>query len=84
MDQLNLRIVSTHDIETNWNKLSSFVPKQGEIIVYDKDENFPYERFKIGDGITFLKDIPFTIDSHISSFFNVTDNVIKLDAGRIS
>lgn len=44
------RIVHKHDIEANWNKAVNFVPKQGEIIVYDIDTTYPYERFKIGDG----------------------------------
>lgn len=44
------RIIHKHDIETNWNKAVNFVPKQGEIIVYDIDATYPYERFKIGDG----------------------------------
>lgn len=55
---LNSRIIHKHDTETNWEK-SSLVPKQAEIIIYDKDDTHTYERFKIGDGITNVNDLPF-------------------------
>ena len=57
----NTRIVHKHDIEANWNKAMNFIPKQGELIVYDIDENYNYERFKIGDGFSNVKDLPFAI-----------------------
>ena len=53
------RIIHKHDIEANWNKATGFIPKQGEIIVYDIDENYNYERFKIGDGKTTVINLPF-------------------------
>lgn len=56
------RIVHKHDIETNWNKATTFIPKQGEIIVYDIDNNYSYERFKIGDGINTITDLPFYLE----------------------
>ncbi len=57
------RIVHKHDTETNWNKATNFIPKQGEIIVYDKDSTYSYERFKIGDGSTKVTALPFA-DAH--------------------
>ena len=33
-------------------KATNFIPRQGEIIVYDVDATHTYERFKIGDGVT--------------------------------
>ena len=57
--EIKSRIQQKHDIELNWKKAINFIPKQGEIIVYDKDENFSYERFKIGDGETKVNDLPF-------------------------
>ena len=56
------RIVHKHDSETNWNKATSFIPKQGELIIYDKDSTYSYERFKIGDGSTTVVNLPFTLD----------------------
>ena len=57
--QLLGRIIHKHDIEENWDKATGFIPKQGEIIVYDIDENYNYERFKIGDGNTSIINLPF-------------------------
>lgn len=53
------RIQHKHDIEANWIKASSFIPKQGEIIIYDVDEKYYYERIKIGDGVKNVNDLPF-------------------------
>ena len=55
------RIVHKHDIESNWNSID-FIPKQGEIIIYDADNNYTYERLKIGDGATSINSLPFVND----------------------
>ena len=60
--RFNSRIIHKHDTETNWLK-SSFVPLQGELIVYDVDSTHNYERFKIGDGAQNVNDLPFLIES---------------------
>lgn len=57
------RIVQKHDTEANWIGKTTFVPKQGEVIVYDIDSNYNYERIKIGDGKTVVSSLPF-IDDH--------------------
>lgn len=54
------RIQHKHDTEANWNKTTDFIPKDGEIIIYDKDENYNYERFKIGNGETLIENLAFT------------------------
>lgn len=64
---LNIRMVQKHDIKDNWDKAVNFIPKQGEIIVYDADINFPQERFKIGDGITPVSELPFSANGPIST-----------------
>lgn len=56
------RVINKHDIEENWKKATGFIPKQGELIVYDIDSNYNYERFKIGDGISVVSDLPFAYD----------------------
>jgi hypothetical protein len=56
---LNSRIVNKHDSAENWSKAVNFTPKQGEIIVYDIDENYSYERIKIGDGSNNVNSLPF-------------------------
>jgi len=72
------RSIQKHDIEANWIKATNFIPKQGEIIVYDieVDANgnnltlpsgrttpYTYERFKIGDGKTLVSSLPFVMES---------------------
>lgn len=57
---IKARQVQKHDTEANWNKAENFIPKAGEIIVYDPDELNPSSRIKIGDGETPVKLLPFT------------------------
>ena len=84
MQSLNLRVIHTHDTQANWDKIESFIPKAGEVIVYDTDEMFSHERFKIGDGVTELKDLPFTVENIVEKIFKIENNVIHADAGRIT
>ena len=58
------RIIQKHDIEANWQKATNFIPKQGEIIVYDIDSNHNYERIKIGDGEHIPNNLPFVTDNY--------------------
>lgn len=68
------RIQHKHDIESNWNKAVNFIPKDGEIIIYDTDENYSYPRIKIGNGSSFLSDLCF-IDE-IKADKNIVDSKI--------
>ena len=43
---MNSRIQHKHDIEANWLKATTFIPKQGELIIYDIDGNFGYKELK--------------------------------------
>lgn len=61
--QIKTRIIHKHDLEINWDKADNFIPKQGEIIIYDKDSKYNYERVKIGDGSTPVKSLPFIDES---------------------
>ena len=55
----NARFCPKGDIEANWNKAVGFVPLKKEIIEYLPDENYPTVRFKVGDGVTTVQDLPF-------------------------
>ena len=59
------RIIHKHDTEANWIKATGFIPKQAEIIIYDKDSTHAYERFKIGDGVTNVNSLPFADDTKV-------------------
>lgn len=82
---IKTRIVNSHDTEANWEseQLSSFIPKLGELIVYDIDENYSYERFKIGDGKTSIKELPFCIVDADNIVFN-EDIIITTAVGNIA
>ena len=56
---VSTRIQQKHDIEANWLKAINFIPKDGEIIIYDVDDNHELPRLKIGDGITNVNSLPF-------------------------
>lgn len=72
--QFNTRIVHKHDTAENWAKAVNFIPKQGEMIVYDIDDNNSYERIKIGDGIRIISELPFVGSGKV----NVTDIIDNL------
>lgn len=73
----NTRIIHKHDTAENWAKATNFIPMQGEIIVYDIDENYDYERMKIGDGVTVVANLPFSIAA-------ISDEVVDFICQRYS
>ena len=81
---MKARIVHKHDTETNWLKAVNFTPMLGEIIVYDIDDTYDYERFKIGDGQTLVSALPFADEALrttlLTSIGSVNDKVDALDA----
>ena len=56
---LNGRITLKHDTEENWLKAINFIPKPGEVIIYDPDLNYNYPRIKVGDGSTLVNNLKF-------------------------
>lgn len=61
--RLDTRIINKHDSEINWLKAgeAGFIPKKGEWILYDPDDNYDYFRVKIGDGETKVHELPFAL-----------------------
>ena len=64
----NLKSIPFHGTEDEWTAepQANYIPKQGEIIVYDVDNNYNYERMKIGDGATNVTNLPFIGGAQIS------------------
>ena len=60
--RMKTRMIQKHAIESDWAKATNFTPLQGEVIVYDIDDNYDYERIKIGDGVTNVNDLPFLMN----------------------
>lgn len=48
-----------HDVEANWKRAITFVPKSNEIIIYEPDEKTKYYRVKVGNGFNYLNELPF-------------------------
>lgn len=42
-----------------WDSLQNYIPPDGEIIIYDADENHPSDRLKRGNGHDLPRDLPF-------------------------
>lgn len=74
--RLNTRIIHKHATAAVWDRKSSFIPLQAELIVYDKDDEFNYERYKIGDGSTPITDLPFLVNPHTHTFEGNTDKAV--------
>ena len=70
---LNTRIINKHDTEAHWSLATNFIPKQGELIVYDVDSTHTYERFKIGDGVTLVSELPFALENELINKVNTDD-----------
>ena len=64
---IKTRIQLKNDTEENWNKAVNFVPKNGELIIYNAesgqniDEARRFPRFKVGDGVTTVPNLPFSL-----------------------
>lgn len=47
------------DTEAHWNLARNFIPLAGEPIVYAADDTHERPRVKVGDGTTYVVDLPF-------------------------
>ena len=58
---INARVKHKHGTEANWEMQAEFIPMDGEIIIYDEDENYDYKRIKIGNGVDDVNDLDFVV-----------------------
>jgi hypothetical protein len=56
---LNTRIINKHDTEEKWLLAKNFIPKAGELIIYDSDSEHTIPRIKVGDNSAASPDLPF-------------------------
>lgn len=84
-NRLYTRIIQKHDTEAQWNLNPDLVPLKGELIIYDADETTLVPRFKVGDGITRIVELPFSASPaySIPSFWagqivSITENIQAL------
>lgn len=74
--KITSRIQQKHDTAANWANATTFIPKKGEIVIYDAEYNTSgvqtqAVRFKIGDGSRTINNLPFVLID--------PDNLAKLD-----
>jgi len=80
--KIKTRIQQKHDTEANWLAAGTgsnpFIPMIGELIVYDIDDKYNYERTKVGDGKTPVHELPFatvgSADALNNEIFNDYEN----------
>lgn len=63
-------VIFKHETEENWEK-SSYIPEDGETVIYDPDKIHDYPRIKVGNGIDMVKNLPFSGGS--DGFIDVTE-----------
>lgn len=83
--EFKARFINKHDIEADWQR-ATFIPQAGEIVVYDVDAGHDYERFKIGDGIRDINQLPFADDStkaYIDGRVNIISEAVLTVGGEV-
>lgn len=78
--KITSRIQQKHDVAANWAKATNFIPKKGEIIIYDAEYNTNGEetqavRFKIGDGSKTVNNLPFVVIDYSSDIETLEQEV---------
>ena len=78
--KITSRIQQKHDVAANWAKATNFIPKKGEIIIYDAEYNASGEetqavRFKIGDGFKTVNNLPFAVIDYSSDIETLAQKV---------
>ena len=78
--KITSRIQQKHDVAANWTKATNFIPKKGEIIIYDAEYNASGEetqavRFKIGDGSKTVNNLPFAVIDYSSDIETLEQKV---------
>jgi len=90
--QMNSRIQLKNDIEANWLKAVNFIPKLGEVIIYNAEKEgdelpedrivpIPYPRIKIGNNETNVSNLPF-IDDGLWEQISSMNHIYASDDGE--
>lgn len=80
---INTRIQLKRDTKENWLS-HPIVPLAGELIIYTADEDFPYPRLKVGDGVHNTTELTFVDPSLFTTTQATATQVIDFDAGAIT
>lgn len=82
---INTRIKFKRDTTQHWNDARGFIPLQGELIIYNDYKtvvktidgtarNVQVPGIKIGDGLTYVQDLPFVDDELRETIMNHINN----------
>ena len=71
---INTVVIFKNKTQEEWGKITTFIPQEGEIIIYNIDEKNHFPRLKIGDGITNVNNLPF--------FQGILPNITSIDDGK--
>ena len=80
---MRARVSNLAKTESEWLKLT-FIPMSGELVIYLPDANYKYPRIKIGDGEHTVHELPFAVESTITTALNAYSLREYADAGRIT
>ena len=90
---ISSNFINKHNTPAIWDAMTNYIPDKGEIIVYDKDDNTDYERFKIGDGVKTVSQLPFYMadlrehtqntDIHITTEERATWNAVQSQVNHL-
>lgn len=71
----NIKSIPFHGTAAEWGN-NNYIPKDGEIIIYDIDENYNYKRIKIGNGIDNVTALSFIEDAILNNANTYTNTKI--------
>ena len=85
--EYKLKSVPFHGTAAEW-EVSDYIPKLGEIIIYDAETANESAKIKIGDGVSFARNLPFENEANksvdIKDVTQIVDTYVVLDCGTSS
>ena len=80
---LKTRVKMKHGKESEWALATRFTPLEGEIIVYDVDDNHTSPRFKVGDGTTNVNNLKFVNQDELAKITTLGDDLLAVKNGYL-
>ena len=83
MARINTRIIIKHDTTENWNNAVGFIPLKGEVIIYEDYTDLDgtvRPNVKVGDGTTYVQDLPFLAEIPEEITDHINNNLIHVTA----
>ncbi len=74
--KIDALVCNKHDTASNWNNdlAKNYVPKAGEILIYDPDSTNEFPRFKVGNGIDKIDNLPFVAGTYANNILMSKDS----------